>query len=183
MPQRRVCNHPFSQGVGFLQGSCAFTEFLDLLDHLLREGFLRTSEPKIRFFYRCVYLPKEPASIYLCFFEEELKNSQTLSQYRQQIISDQLIELADLKTELESWKTSDEQKAKQIAELLTIIAELEKRLKELSESCKNIVTPLQEALTIAEKEVRQQKIEKWVFTFIVGVTAGYVGYKIGRASF
>ena len=97
------------------------------------------------------------------------------------IISDQLIELIDLRIELESWKASDEQKARRIAELLTIIAELEKRLKELSESCENIVKPLREALTIAEKEIHRQKIEKWVFSILAGAAAGYIGYRIGKS--
>lgn len=105
----------------------------------------------------------------------ELENSQTLTQQKQQIIDDQLRELATLKSELESWKTSDEQKAKRIAELLSIIDGLQEKLQQLSESCENIARPLREALKLAEKEIRKQKIEKWLF----GIGAGLVGLGIG----
>lgn len=119
--------------------------------------------------------------IYSQQLEDELQSSQDLTQQKQQIINEQLTELAALRIELESWKASDEQKAKRIAELLNIINELEKRLQQLSESCENIVKPLREALKQAEKEIHRQKIEKWLFTIGGTALAGYVGYRIGRA--
>lgn len=119
--------------------------------------------------------------IYSQQLEKELKSSQNLSQQRKQIINDQLIELGDLRIELENWKTSDSQKAKRILELLSTIEKLETKLQQLSESYENTVKPLQQALTVAEKEIRRQKIKTLLYMILAAAAAGTAGYGIGKA--
>ena len=134
--------------------------------------------------------------IYSQKLEEELKDSQRISSEQQQTISGLLNELAGLRSELldqrkelseqsqelESSNASLESYRLRVDELLNTISELEKRLKPLSESCESIAKPLRDALTIAEKEIRRQKIKTWLYVLLAAAAAGAAGYGIGRMS-
>ena len=125
--------------------------------------------------------------IYSQKLEGELENSQRISREQQQIISGLLSELASLRSELseqrsglESSNASLESSRLRVGELLSTIDELEAKLKPLSESCENIAQPLRDALTIAEKELRRQKIKTVIYVILAAVAAGAAGYGIGR---
>ena len=126
--------------------------------------------------------------IYSQKLEDELKNSQKISNEQQQTVSKLLNELAELRSELtkqsqelESSNASLESYRLRVNELLSIISELEKRLQQLSESCESIAQPLRDALTIAEKELRRQKIKTVIYVILAAAAAGYIGYRIGQA--
>ena len=119
--------------------------------------------------------------IYSAQLEEELKDSQRISGEQQKNIERTLSELGDLRIRLETSRSLLEKYKNRAGELLSTIEQLEARLKQLSESYENTVRPLQQALKVAEKEIRRQKIEKWIFSILAGAVAGYIGYRIGKA--
>jgi chromosome segregation ATPase len=125
--------------------------------------------------------------IYSQKLEDELKDSQKISNEQQQTISGLLNELAGLRSELaeqsqelESSNASLESYRLRANELLSIISELETRLKQLSESFENTVQPLQEALRAAEKEIRRQKTKTVIWVILAAAAAGAAGYGIGQ---
>ena len=114
--------------------------------------------------------------IYSQKLEEELANSQRISGEQQKHIEQLLSELAGLKTRLEASRSLLEKYKSRAGELLSTIEQLETRLKQLSESYENTVRPLQEALRVAEKEIRVRKIRSVIMAvaaFLAGVGLGY----------
>jgi chromosome segregation ATPase len=87
-------------------------------------------------------------------------------------------ELAEQSQKLESSNASLENYRLRVNELLSIISELETRLKQLSESFENVVRPLQQALTVAERELRRQKIKTVIWVILAAAAAGAAGYGI-----
>ncbi|KKL90284.1 hypothetical protein LCGC14_1906250 [marine sediment metagenome] len=107
----------------------------------------------------------------------ELTNLQTTSAEQKQRIDSLLSELGILRTRLEVSGTLLSKYKQRVEELKGIIRELETRLSQLSESYERTVKPLQEALEIAEKELRVQKIKTVVWSIIAGVLG--VGMGLG----
>ena len=99
----------------------------------------------------------------------ELTNLQTTSAEQKQRIDSLLSELGILRTRLEVSGTLLSKYKQRVEELKGIIRELETRLSQLSESYERTVKPLQEALEIAEKELRVQKIKTVIWFIIAGV--------------
>ena len=118
--------------------------------------------------------------IYSAQLEEELGNSQRISGEQQKNIEQLLSELQGLRIRLEASRSLLEKYRSRAGELLSTIERLEARLKTLSESYENTVRPLQEALGIAEKEIRRQKIKTWFFMIFAAAAAGYTGYRLGK---
>ena len=67
-----------------------------------------------------------------------------------------------------------------VGELQGIIEQLEAKLKQLSESFENTVQPLREATTVAESEIRRQKIKAVIWAIIAAIGGGLAGYLAGR---
>ena len=112
--------------------------------------------------------------------EEELENSKTISLEQQRNIEQTLSELGDLRIRLETSRSLLEKYKNRAGELLCTINELEKRLQQLSESDESTVRPLNQALGIAEKEIRRQKIKTVIYVILAAAAAGAAGYGIGR---
>jgi len=112
--------------------------------------------------------------------EEELENSKAISLEQQKNIEQMLSDLSDLRIRLEASRSLLGKYKIRAAELLNIIAQLEAKLKQLSESYENTVRPLNQALGIAEKEIRRQKIKTVICVILAAAVAGAAGYGIGK---
>ena len=118
--------------------------------------------------------------IYSARLEEELENSQRISGEQQKNIEQLLSELQGLRIRLEASRRLSATHKSQAGELLNTIEELETRLEQLSKSFENTVRPLNQALDIAEKEIRRQKIKTVFYVILAAAVAGAAGYRIGR---
>ncbi len=108
--------------------------------------------------------------------EEQSAISERISIEKEQRAEKMLRELGGLREELkqqrlrlEASETWTEQYGQRIAGLLGIISELETRLKQLSKSFESTVQPLKEALVIAERQIRVQRVKTVIWSIIVGV--------------
>ena len=118
--------------------------------------------------------------IYAAQLEEELGTSQRISGEQQKNIEQLLSELGNLRIRLEASRSLLEKYKNRAGELLSTIEQLEVKLKALSESYEDTVRPLREALGIAEKEIRRQKIKTVIYAILAAAAAGAAGYGIGR---
>jgi len=118
--------------------------------------------------------------IYSAKLEEELANSQRISGEQQRLITQTLSELGDLRIRLEASRNLSLTYRNRVDELLSTIEQLQEKLKKLSESFENTIEPLQQALDIAEKEIRRQKTRMVIYVILAAAAAGAAGYGIGR---
>ena len=112
--------------------------------------------------------------------EEELKNSQKISEEQNKRIEQLLSELGQLKTRLEASRSLLEKYRHQVGELLDTIGQLEARLKQLSESYETSEISWTKALQTAEKEIQRQKSKTVLCVIVTAAAAGAMGYTIGR---
>ena len=105
----------------------------------------------------------------------ELTNLQTISAEQRKRIESLLSELGILRTRLEVSGTLLTKYRRRVEELKDIIDGLETRLSQLSESFERTVEPLQEALDVAEKDIRVQKVK----TVVWSVVTGFAGILLG----
>jgi len=112
--------------------------------------------------------------------EEELKNSQKISEEQNKRIEQLLSELGQLKTRLETSRSLLDKYKNRAAELLSTIEQLEARLKQLSESYEASEISWNKALRTAEKEIQRQKSKTVLYVIVTAVAAGAMGYTIGR---
>ena len=105
--------------------------------------------------------------------EEELKNSQKISE-------EQNKRIGQLKTRLEASRSLLEKYRHQVGELLDTIGQLEARLKQLSESYEASEICWNKALRTAEKEIQRQKSKTVLYVIVTAAAAGAMGYTIGR---
>jgi DNA repair ATPase RecN len=104
--------------------------------------------------------------------EEELENSQRISEEQSRRIGLLLSELAQLRTRLEASRGLLEKYKHRAGGLLNTIEQLETKLKQLSESYEASEASWEKTLKAAESELRRQKIKTLFYAVLAGAVTG-----------
>ena len=110
--------------------------------------------------------------------EEESKISKQISLEKKQRVEKILTELGGLKTRLKVSVNLMTKYRHRVTELLGTINRLEAKLRKLSVSYENTVKPLQEALDLAEVEIRVQKVKTVIWSIVAGVLGVAAGLSL-----